>query len=495
MCGVSSGKSAFGDTKETKEKYLAYIKSLRLTVDEYLQLKRAFQGGFTHASPFYVDKIVENVDIYDFTSSYPAVIVAEKFPVSSSQIVPIRTMNQFESNLRKYCCLFDVEFVDIESTFPFDNYISSSRCTTLEGEVLNNGRVVRASRLITTITEQDYFIIRKTYRWKGNPRIGSFRRYEKGYLPKPFVDAVLDLYVNKTTLKGIPEKIEEYNKSKEMANSCFGMCVTDPVREEITYIDNQWKSETADYDPHKKRISRETIKEAIHKYNCSFSRFLFYPWGVWITAYARRNLWSAILETKSDHVYSDTDSEKLRNYAQHQSYFEKYNQTITRDLLTACEYHKIDPNKIHPKTITGKEKWLGVWDFDGHYSRFKTLGAKRYLVEYEDIPENGSSRGTINITVSGINKHKAVPPMLQKFGEDGIFNAFTHNLYVPAQHTGKLTHTYIDREITTTLTDYEGRECDIYEKSVVHLEPSDYRLSMTEKFMEYVMHIRAEYLE
>lgn len=460
-----------------------------------MQLKRAFQGGFTHASPFYVDKIVENVDSYDFTSSYPAVIVAEKFPVSSAQNVPIRSMKQFESNLQRYCCLFDVEFIDIESTFPFDNYISSSRCSTLEGEVLNNGRVVRASRLITTITEQDYFIIRKTYRWKGNPRIGTFRRYEKGYLPTPFVNAVLDLYVNKTTLKGIPEKIEEYNKSKEMANSCFGMCVTDPVREEITYIDNQWKSESADYNPHKKRITKEILKEAIHQYNCSFSRFLFYPWGVWITAYARRNLWSAILETKSDHIYSDTDSEKLRNFPKHKEYFEQYNKIITRDLLKACEYHKIDPNKVHPKTIKGKEKWLGVWDFDGHYSRFKTLGAKRYMVEYANIPENGEDVGKINITVSGVNKRKAVPPMLEKYGKDGIFKAFTHNLKIPAQHTGKLTHTYIDREIRTTLIDYMGVEYEIYEKSVIHLEPTEYKLSMAEKFIEYVMNLRAEYLE
>ena len=34
---------------------------------------------------------------------------------------------------------------------------------------------------------------------------------------------------------------------------------------------------------------------------------------------------------------------------------------------------------ISPKTIKGETKTLGVWDFDGFYTDFKTLGAKRYI--------------------------------------------------------------------------------------------------------------------
>lgn len=474
---------------------------MRLVPDEYLQLKRAFQGGFTHASPFFVDKIVENVDSYDFTSSYPAVLVAEKFPMSCAQVVPIRSMRQFEANLNQYCCLFDVEFIDIESTFLFDNYISSSRCYQLEGEVLSNGRVIRAKRLVTTITEQDYFIIRKTYRWKGNPRIGTFRRYEKGYLPKPFVEAVLDLYETKTRLKGIAEMMEEYNKTKEMANSCYGMAVTDPVRDEITYIENMWEGER---EPDKKKPKippKDVLAKAIKDYNNSYSRFLFMPWGIWCTAFSRRNLWTGLLEVKQDYLYSDTDSIKLRNSEKHKAYFEQYNKMITADIKRACEYHGIDPQKASPKTIKGKVKPLGVWDFDGTYSRFKTLGAKRYMVEYADIPENGENRGKINITVSGVNKKKAVPKMLKKYGKKktkrkrGIFEAFTRDLTIPAKDTGKLTHSYIDWEIKTTLIDYQGNPGEVHEKSVVHLEPSAYNLSMAQKFVDYITNIKADWIE
>lgn len=53
--------------------YKTFIHSLTLGPDEYNQLKRAFQGGFTHANPFIsnLQEPIENVTSYDITSSYP----------------------------------------------------------------------------------------------------------------------------------------------------------------------------------------------------------------------------------------------------------------------------------------------------------------------------------------------------------------------------------------------------------------------------------------
>ena len=96
----------------------------------------------------------------------------------------------------------------------------------------------------------------------------------------------------------------EYLLSKGMLNSVYGMCVTDPVKDEHTY-ETEWDLEKVD------------VMEAIHKYNESKGRFLFYPWGIWVTAYARRNLWSAILNVGNDYVYSDTDSIKALNFETH----------------------------------------------------------------------------------------------------------------------------------------------------------------------------------
>jgi hypothetical protein len=52
-------------------KYRARIRKLTLTLQEYDVLKMAFAGGFTHANPFYTNKILHNVKSFDFTSSYP----------------------------------------------------------------------------------------------------------------------------------------------------------------------------------------------------------------------------------------------------------------------------------------------------------------------------------------------------------------------------------------------------------------------------------------
>ena len=50
------------------------------------------------------------------------------------------------------------------------------------------------------------------------------------------------------------------------------------------------------------------FEETIEKYNNKKNRFLFYPWGIFVTSIARHNLWMAIIEFGDDYIYSDTDS-------------------------------------------------------------------------------------------------------------------------------------------------------------------------------------------
>lgn len=459
-------------------RYMEIMKGLRLTPDEYKQLKRAFQGGFTHANPFYSGKVVFGVTSFDFTSSYPCVMLSEMFPMGSSEVVEITSKEQFNKNLKLYCCLFDVEFEGLQSRLWFDSYLSLSRCWGVKEAVVNNGRVVSASHLFTTVTEQDFTIIKQFYTWK-HLKIGTFRRYKKDYLPTDFVKAILKLYGDKTTLKGVEGKEIEYLKSKEMLNSCYGMAVTDIVRPEIIYSGDEWQTpEQPDFE------------QAIKDYNGSRSRFLFYPWGVWVTAYARRNLFTGICEFGNDYVYSDTDSIKVLNVEKHMDYIQRYNEIIRAQLVRAMEYHGIAPETIEPETIKGVKKCLGVWDFDGHYKQFKTLGAKRYIVQYSDDSRNSESiRGTYNLTVSGLNKRTCVPYLLERYGEQGIFSAFNDELYIPPEYTGKNTHTYIDDSRTGKVVDYLGVEGDYNERSGVHLEKSDYSLKISREYLDYLLDV------
>ena len=110
------------------------------------------------------------------------------------------------------------------------------------------------------------------------------------------------------------------------------MCVTNPLRDEFTYT-GKWDTNT---------LTDKEKEEMLQKYNESKNRFLFYPWGVFVTAYARRNLFTAIYEAKDDYIYSDTDSIKLKNADFHKKYFDTYNNVVYNKLKAACKHHKKD---------------------------------------------------------------------------------------------------------------------------------------------------------
>lgn len=470
--------------KENNRKAYKFHKTmmdLQITVEEYKMLKRAFQGGYTHANANYTNMILEDVSSIDFTSSYPSVMLSEKFPMSKGIKTSVREIKRmfpeskkpFEDFINKFCSVFDIEFIGFKSKVFQDNYLSESKCWEIEKPIINNGRVFSADRVVTTITNIDYKIMQRCYTWD---KIGvkNIYRYNMGYLPKEIIKAILKLYSDKTTLKDVESMEVEYLLSKGMLNSVYGMSVTDIVRDEIIYTDD-WGMEEAD------------IEKQIETYNKSYNRFLYYPWGVWVTAYARKNLWLGILAIGNDYVYSDTDSIKCLNYPLHKDYVLWYNEQVTKKLHAMCDYWKIDKSLLCPKTIEGKEKPIGVWDFEGTYTRFKTLGAKRYLVELPD--------GKMKLTVAGLGKRDGMDYM-KEVGHDntGVFNFFNDEMYIPAERTGKNTHIYIDEEMELDVTDYEGKEAHIITKSGVHLEPCEFTLSISKQYKKFLEMLFRGYL-
>ena len=456
-------------------RYADNIHEMYITgIEEFNMLQRAFSGGFTHANANYTDETLTDVDSYDFTSSYPYVMVAEQFPMSRGVRIQVKNMKHFEFLINKYCCIFDVEFTDIFASKTQDNPISVSKCWVKENISENNGRLVTGRKISMTITNVDYNVIKNFYTWS-QMRIGLMYCYRKEYLPTEFVKAILHLYEKKTTLKGVTGKEVEYLNSKEMLNSCYGMCVTNPLRDEFTY-NGEWDIN---------KITPQEQQETLNKYNDSRNRFLFYPWGVFVTAYARRNLFTAIAELGEDYVYSDTDSVKVLNGDVHKDYFKQYNNIVDNKLRKACKHHKLPITLCMPDTIKGVTKILGVWDYEGRYKRFKTLGAKRYMAETSD--------GKVSLTVSGVNKKTAVPYLVETYGKkgtQGVFDAFTNYLSIPPQATGKNIHTYIDYEQTGTVTDYNGVTQEFHTETGVHLEPTGYSLSLSVLYLNYLLGIK-----
>lgn len=481
--------ACYGKSKKDSKyyKYKNLMEELTMTPEEYILLRCAFMGGYTHANSFYVGKIMKNVTSMDFTSSYPYVLFSEKYPMTKGELC-YPDIEEVYKKLNIYAWILDIELYDVESKILQDDFISYSRCVKCTGYTLNNGRVNSAKYIHIVVTSIDFQIIMKTYNFYGGIKIIKAYRYELHYLPTDFINEMLSYYEKKTTLKGIEGKEIEYLNGKEMLNSCYGMVVTSPVRPLITY-DNEaedgeeWGEETI------------SIADGVEKYNKNPNRFLPYIVGVFVTAYARFNLWSGVIQCKDDYIYSDTDSIKLINYEDHKEYFEKYNEIAIEKLKRACEYHKIPWEKVAPKTQKGDTKILGLWDFDGFYTRFKTLGAKRYMTE-----ENGE----ISLTVSGLNKKKAVPYLLDKYGKENIFDHFHDDtilyddekkkvtidcLTVPDGFSGRNVSTYIDEETRGNVVDYLGNVGGYYERSSVNLEATTYTLSLATDYIKFLFDI------
>lgn len=465
-CFYTKGKSKYKSSKSKQRNYRYIMENLTLESDEYLKLKRCFMGGFTHSNPLNTDKLLTDVYSVDFTSSYPSVMIAEKFPMgrgfkpSQEEILK----NGYDYYINNFCCILNISVENLKNTFFYDSYLSENKCKIKGKKLINNGRVFSATYLNTYMTDVDYSIFKRCYEWD-RIAIHEIICYPKGYLPKPIIESILSLYQNKTTLKRVKGKEVEYLLSKGMLNSVYGMTVTDIVKDEITYTDD-WG------------VKPVILDEEIEKYNNKKSRFLFYPWGVWVTAYARRNLWLGILSFKNDYVYTDTDSIKFFNYKKHEPFLQAYNKMVVHKQLKTLEYYNLDPKLLSPKTVEGVEKPLGVWDYEGHYTMFKTLGAKRYLYE-ED--------GELHLTVAGLSKNNGINYMLEKCNHNNkaVFNMFTDDLKIPKDKTGKNTHTYIDDEMTEVITDYQGNTEKVTSLSGVHLEEAEYSLSISDYFVKF----------
>ena len=96
----------------------------------------------------------------------------------------------------------------------------------------------------------------------------------------------------------------------------------------------------------------------------------------------------------------------------------------------------------------------------------------------------------MSLTVSGLNKKVAVPYLRDKYGDD-IFSAFNDNLTVPAGYSGRNAHTYIDTETSGKVYDYEGVPGYYHEYSSIHLSESEYTLSISKQYANFLLDIQA----
>lgn len=417
------------------------------TYNEYKRLRSVFAGGETHANRLYCsctgefrdkktkkrfkveqDKILKRVASFDKTSDYPYQMCAERFPMS--RFVKVSNDLRF-LDTENYAYIIECQLLHVRS-LTNTTYISRSHCVSIKNGKYDNGRLISADSVALCITEQDYLTIQEVYSFTIG-EITAVYRSRKGYMPKQYIEYILELYEYKTTLKGDPKKAELYAQSKQFINSLYGMEVTDIIMPDVSFVNNSW-GRYIPLTPDQIQERLDDIQKKFYKNN------LAYQWGVWVTAYARRELMQAVLFCDQHEVYHDTDSVKLLHYEDYHYYFKFQNTVMDEKLRKMCDIYDIDFEKTRPKKPNGKRAPLGHWDFEGIYAKFKTLGAKKYAYWYMFDPDGSTispENSGMHVTVSGVPKAEgsALLKSLDDFKEGYVFDR---------EKCGKKLLTYIE---------------------------------------------------
>ena len=430
------------EARKIGKAYHAHDEFEKITPDfnVYLLLEQCFHGGFTHANRYMINELItDQVRCYDFKSSYPYVMLTEKYPMR--RFKPYKKLCTIEDLLKqseKYGFITKLIMVKprLKNEFEPMPVLQYSKLIRSINAINDNGRVLCAGYVEIYVTEVTLNLISEQYIYDKAVCIENYYS-KKEYLPRWFTDYIFKLFTDKCELDGVDPL--NYMLSKAKLNSCYGMCVQKAIQDDIEefYYVNEYHT-TSNY-----------TEENYEKYRTSRARFLPFQWGVWVTEYAMQNL--HILGSMCDKwIYSDTDSVFGSGFDDQK--ISEYNDNC-RKKLTANGYGSV--------MVGDKEFTLGVAELDKQCEEFKTLGAKRYA--YRSAKDH-----ELHITVAGVPKKgvNCLKNDINNFQKGFLFDGIT---------TGKKQHTYIYAD--EPYIDDQGNET----ADSIDLSPCDYLLDDIER--------------
>lgn len=384
------------------------------TEEQYKNTMRwLFRGGYTHAQTGACDEILTNVISYDFTSAYPSVMIHNLFPKSSFTPLRCPTEKRVRSMIeagRGVIMLVDFHNIKVKGSHCVE---SKHKIIQWENPIFENGRLYKADRILVLITDVDLDIYDMFYEWS-EMNILSAKTAHLGRLPNYLYNSVLHFYGAKKQLKQQVKDEEKagldssetrkmLQKIKGMLNSCYGMTVS---RLYFGTWEYDITSEDPDNDTPEWFCTYDQTYEDLKK-----NQILSPYWGIYVTAYCRRNILTAIKHFGDYAIYSDTDSIKILDTAPGlYEYFEQYNDIVMKRNKDICYRFDLDPD-----TYTD----LGIFDCEGTYDKFKTMGAKRYI-----YTKNGKTEAVI----AGLPK-KATDLFIAENGSDALYDKFAPGMW------------------------------------------------------------------
>lgn len=359
-----------------------WLRSLQPDYPLYRLLSEAFRGGNTHANRWYSGQVLEDVRSMDESSAYPAAMLTRRFPVTpfihlgacdGRRLLDLVTRR--EKAVIARVAFHGLRLRDETWGCPYISIAKTRHGLKVDAD---NGRVLSADYLEMTVTDIDLRIIAGEYDFEDVVCEDAYHA-NYGYLPQPLMALIQDYFERKTTLKGVDGQEIYYTKSKNKLNSIYGMSAQDPVKQDVIF--NGLDFEDADED--EAAILAENARKS----------FFPYQWGVWTTANAREMLEEGLRVVGEHFVYADTDSIKYLAET------DEIRDGIAR--LNAERERLAKEGGACATDPAGNTHYMGVFEDEGVYSRFVTLGAKKYAYE---------QGGRLNVTVAGVSKRPVTLP-------------------------------------------------------------------------------------
>lgn len=412
------------------------------TMREYDCLIRyLFRGGYTHSNASKTGYVLENMKSKDFESSYPSWIAFERFPMSKPvKVKPDDYETVMKDGRLQWYGVFHFDNITSKTQHSIE---SKHKCVSVVNPIIDNGRIKQAENMEVMLTNLDWMIYQKFYEWEIVSCETLWVFPHSGKLPKYVINPLFSAYTEKTRLKNVGL---DYKDQKEIVNSFYGMMVTTIPSENITYTDD-WGSEPMGEDE-RRNYARTTLLSPY--------------WGIYTTAWARYHLLVDVFHNiGNDAVYGDTDSCKYLNPEKHKQVFKRFNKKMAKRRYRFCVENGFRMD------LMGH---LGELTDDGTIKKFKTLGAKRYLV-LDDC-------NNLECTVAGLPK-RAFNEYLHKnkvSNIDDVFNLFDFGLKI---ENCKNAHAYVN-DVTDVITDFNGVSEEMHSNGACVIYPIDFEMKETD---------------
>lgn len=374
-----------------------------LSRNAYRFAKKVFRGGEVLCNRWYKDTMLHDIRCYDRCSSYPDVIYHERYPIGGERpLISLKSNNLW---------IAKVAFKGLKvkrSNEPFP-YIDIMRCDSLKKIKQIDGRVLKADYIECYITNVDMEIIESVYDWDTVILLDGFEWTECGRIYVELREFIKNAFKNKTVFKDDIENKSDYLRSKIYLNTIAGLLQQ-------------------------------------HQFNYDCNKHYSFIWGVFLTAYGRKELRRPMLNDPliaNDIVYGDTDSLKGFDTPEFNELIKmENNRLIKRSKHNGC----------FATNVKGDTFYMGMWDDEGLADMMIVKGPKAYATY---------NNGKVDVVWSGVNK-KDANKELNRIGFFALLDVNfswkrVRQMDITSDYVRDLSFVYGDT-LKERIRDYDGKE-------------------------------------